>query len=62
MNPETVLTFFSAAMAAFGFTLASVFLATYFETNGHFDSNIKLFSVTYAYYRPMTDAKRKSCM
>jgi hypothetical protein len=23
----------------------SVFLAIYFETNGHFDSNVKLFSV-----------------
>jgi hypothetical protein len=26
----------------------SVFLATYFETNGHFDSNVKLFPVIYA--------------
>ena len=32
---------------------------TYFETNGHFDSNVKLFPVIYANYRPMTDAKRK---
>ena len=37
----------------------SVFLATYFETNGHFDSNVKLFPVIYANYRTMTDAKRK---
>ena len=28
---------------------------------GHFDSNVKLFPVIYAYYRPMTDAKRKPC-
>ena len=32
-----------------------VFLATYFETNGHFDSNVKLFPVIYANYRSMTD-------
>ena len=37
----------------------SVFLATYFETNGHFDSHVKLFPVIYTNYRPMTDAKRK---
>ena len=35
----------------------SVFLATHFETNGHFDSNVKLFPVIY--YRPMSDDKRK---
>ena len=38
----------------------SVFLATYFETNGHFDSNVKLFPVIYANYRPMTDAKTEN--
>jgi hypothetical protein len=37
----------------------SVFLATYFETNGRFDSSVKLFPVIYANYRPMTDAKPK---
>ena len=38
----------------------SVFLATYFETNGHFDSNVKLFPVIYANYRPMTDDRRQT--
>jgi hypothetical protein len=38
----------------------SVFLATYFETNGHFDSNVKLFPVIYANYRPMTDNRRQT--
>ena len=37
----------------------SVFLATYFETNGHFDSNVKLFPVIYANYWPMTDDRRQ---
>jgi hypothetical protein len=38
----------------------SVFLATYFETSGHFDSNVKLFSVIYTNYRPMTDDRRQT--
>jgi hypothetical protein len=38
----------------------SVFLATYFETNGYFDSNVKLFPVIYANYRPMTDDRRQT--
>jgi hypothetical protein len=35
--------------------MVSVFLATYFEANSHFDSNVKLFPVIYANYRPMTN-------
>ena len=38
----------------------SVFLATYFETNEHFDSNVKLFPVIYANYRSMTDDRRQT--
>jgi hypothetical protein len=38
----------------------SVFLATYFETSGHFDSNVKLLPVIYANYRPMTDDRRQT--
>jgi hypothetical protein len=38
----------------------SVFLATYFETNGHFDSNVKLFPIIYVNYRPMTDDRRQT--
>ena len=38
----------------------SVFLATYFETNCHFDSNVKLFLVIYANYWLMTDDQRQT--
>ena len=37
-----------------------VFLATYFETNGDFESTVKLFPVIHANYQPMTDDRRQT--
>jgi hypothetical protein len=35
-------------------------LVTYFGTNGHFASNVKLFPVVYANYRSMADDRRQA--